>query len=228
MKTIVAVGAHIGDAELTSGPLLAQAVADGHRGVLVALTAGERGHPHMQPSEYRVQKLSEAQRFAANLGVEVIVFDDLEDGFLAMSDATAMRLAHLLKRFQSDLVTGHWYGSSHPDHVAAAQITAKAVFLAGVHAGGEPPLLQLPVLAHAENWEDMQSFRANRLVSIGEDAFAVWSSAIRGHEFAHGSFSGFRYIDYYTSLMTMKGCFADSPRACAFMVTNDERQLLDW
>lgn len=228
MKTIVAVGAHIGDAELTSGPLLAQAVQDGHRGVIVALTAGERGHPGMLPDEYRQQKLLEAQQFSTKLGVELIVFDDLRDGFLAATDATALRLSQILKSVKPSLVTGHWTGSGHPDHVAAAELTERAVFLSGIDADGAPPLKPVPTFARAENWEDMDSFTANRLVRIGDDAFNAWSDAIRHHAFAAGGFSGFRYIDYYSSLMTVKGCLADCPRACAFMVTNAEQQLLDW
>ena len=44
-KTIMAVGAHIGDAQLTCGMLLAKQAMQGDRVVIVDLTAGERGTP---------------------------------------------------------------------------------------------------------------------------------------------------------------------------------------
>jgi len=52
MTTYLAIGAHIGDMDLTAGPLLATATLAGHRAVLLALTPGERGHPTMPPAEY--------------------------------------------------------------------------------------------------------------------------------------------------------------------------------
>ena len=41
-KTILAVGAHIGDMELTCGALLAANAVHGGRSVTLALTAGEK------------------------------------------------------------------------------------------------------------------------------------------------------------------------------------------
>lgn len=46
-QTILAVGAHIGDMELTCGALLASCAANGGRAVTLALTAGEKGAPEV-------------------------------------------------------------------------------------------------------------------------------------------------------------------------------------
>ena len=43
--TVLAIGAHIGDAELTAGALLATAAVNGGKAVTLALTAGEKGAP---------------------------------------------------------------------------------------------------------------------------------------------------------------------------------------
>ena len=43
--TILAIGAHVGDAELTAGALLATCAVHGGRAVTLALTAGEKGAP---------------------------------------------------------------------------------------------------------------------------------------------------------------------------------------
>ena len=41
--TVLAIGAHIGDAELTAGALLASCAVRGGKAVTLALTAGEKG-----------------------------------------------------------------------------------------------------------------------------------------------------------------------------------------
>ena len=73
-KTIMAVGGHVGDAELTCGGVLATYALKGYQIITVALTGGERGNPsHMTVEEYRKQKEAEAQRFAELLGGEAIM-----------------------------------------------------------------------------------------------------------------------------------------------------------
>jgi hypothetical protein len=61
-RTVLAIGAHIGDMDLTAGPLLATHALAGHRTAILALTPGERGHPRMSPEEYREQKIAEGAR----------------------------------------------------------------------------------------------------------------------------------------------------------------------
>ena len=75
-KTILAVGAHIGDMELTCGALLAANAVNGGRSVTLALTAGEKGAPAgADVAEYRKSTIAEAEAFAAELGGEALVLD---------------------------------------------------------------------------------------------------------------------------------------------------------
>lgn len=60
-RTVLAIGAHIGDMDLTAGPTLAKLVLDGADATIVALTPGERGHPRLSPSEYKKQKIAEGE-----------------------------------------------------------------------------------------------------------------------------------------------------------------------
>lgn len=63
--TILAIGGHVGDAELTAGGVLAHHSLKGDHIVTLALTAGERGVPAGQDmAEYREQKVREAKAFA--------------------------------------------------------------------------------------------------------------------------------------------------------------------
>ncbi|MEG0693372.1 MAG: PIG-L family deacetylase, partial [Oscillospiraceae bacterium] len=73
-KTILAIGAHIGDMELTCGGVLASHALRGDNIITLALTAGEKGNPPtMSVSEYRTQKVQEATNFAEALGGKAIV-----------------------------------------------------------------------------------------------------------------------------------------------------------
>ena len=63
--TILAIGAHVGDAELTAGALLATCAVHGGRAVTLALTAGEKGAPAgADVAQYRKNKIAEAEAFA--------------------------------------------------------------------------------------------------------------------------------------------------------------------
>jgi LmbE family N-acetylglucosaminyl deacetylase len=63
--TILAVGGHIGDMELTAGMALAKHALEGAHIVILALTAGEKGAPAGRDiADYRKQKVGEAKSFA--------------------------------------------------------------------------------------------------------------------------------------------------------------------
>ncbi len=52
----MAIGAHIGDMELTAGGVLASMSLEGHKIITVALTSGEKGNPKdMDVKTYRKQ-----------------------------------------------------------------------------------------------------------------------------------------------------------------------------
>ena len=70
-KTILAIGAHVGDMELTVGGSLATCAREGGRIVTLALTAGEKGVPAGRDiAEYRPQNCADARAYAEKLGGE--------------------------------------------------------------------------------------------------------------------------------------------------------------
>jgi LmbE family N-acetylglucosaminyl deacetylase len=233
-RTVLAVGAHIGDMDLTAGPTLAKLILEGADATIVALTPGERGHPRLSPAEYKKQKLAEGSAFATAIGADFMVFDQ-SDGFLRDTDEVALELATVIREKQPDTLITHWKHSIHSDHENAARLSERARFLAGlpIDPSEEPTgpnadlvrkLAALPrhgvrSFLHAENWEDMEGFQPTQYVPIPDEAFYRWISAIRHQAFARGETYGFRYIDYYTALMTTRGCLAGYPRACAFHST---------
>ncbi|PMC75972.1 MULTISPECIES: PIG-L deacetylase family protein [unclassified Brachybacterium] len=216
-RTILAVGGHIGDMDLAAGPLLAQNVLDGGRSVLVALTAGERGHPRLGQQEYRAQKIAEAQEFARGIGAEFHLVGEVADGELTDVEQAARELVPLLREIRPELLIAHWPRSIHTDHTCASHAAQRARLLSGL-PGFAPELGErhgIAELLFTENWEDAEGFTPTCAAEISEDAFQAWSAAISGQAFARGETYGFRYIDYYTAQMTLRGCLAGLPRAVA-------------
>ena len=214
-RTVLAIGAHIGDMDLTAGPTLAKLVLEGTNATIVALTPGERGHPRLSPSEYKKQKIAEGEAFATAIGADFKVLDH-SDGFLPDTDDVALELAGVIREKQPDTIITHWKHSIHSDHENAARLAERARFLAGLPMDHELPRHSVRNFLHAENWEDLEGFHPSQYVPIPDEAFYRWISAIRHQAFARGETYGFRYIDYYTALMTTRGCLAGYPRACAF------------
>lgn len=216
-RTVLAVGGHIGDMDLTAGPTLAKMVEDGDRAILLACTYGERGHPRLSPDEYRIQKVREGEQFATEIGAEFRVLD-YSDGFLPDDDEAANQIADIIREVKPDIVITHWRESIHRDHERAAILVERARFLAALPVDSPLGRHGVKQILHADNWEDADGFSPDLYVPIPESAFRRWRAAMERQAFACGETYGFRYIDYYTAMMTAKGCLAGTDRACAFAV----------
>ena len=107
-KTIMAVGAHTGDAQLTCGMLLAKHAMQGDRVVIVDLTAGERGTPAgWTTPDFRKYNVECAAKFAEKIGGESIVLDT-PDGELYDSKEQELALAGLMRQYQVNAVFCPW------------------------------------------------------------------------------------------------------------------------
>ncbi len=217
-KTIMAVGAHTGDAQLTCGMLLAKHAMAGNHIITVDLTAGERGAPSgISTEEFRAMNVESARTFAAMLGGESYVFDD-PDGELEDTKETELRLARLMREKQADTVLYHWKNSMHKDHVCASRLTENAIFYASL---GSFPLDQLPPAPvrgsfYAENWEDAEGFVPYVYYDVTE-AFPLWKEAIVKLWLTEHS-RDFKYLRYYEALSVMRGALIKTDHAIAFGV----------
>ncbi|GAA0979895.1 hypothetical protein GCM10009555_045500 [Acrocarpospora macrocephala] len=224
-RTVLAVGGHIGDMDLTAGPALAKLIDDGDRAILLACTYGERGHPHLSPSEYRIQKIREGEQFAADIGAEFRVLD-YSDGFLPDNDEAANQIADIIRAEKPDTVITHWRKSIHRDHERAAILVERARFLASLPVDSPLGRHGVKQILHADNWEDAEGFSPDLYIPIPAAAFQRWRAAIEKQAFARGETYGFRYLDYYTAMMTAKGCLASTDRACGFAVAGSRSSEL--
>lgn len=223
-KTFLAIGAHIGDMDLTAGPLLAAASLAGHRTELLALTPGERGHPRMSPEDYKAQKIDEGQEFAEKIGAGFTVLD-YSDGFLPSNQQVYLEVADIVRELRPDMMVAHWNKSIHTDHGNASVIAEQARFYGGLPMEHELPRHGVSHFVYAENWEDTEEFAPSMYVPIPDEAFDRWHEAIQGQAFARGETYGFRYIDFYTAQMTTRGCLAGVPRACAFAAKEGHKNV---
>ena len=223
MATILAIGAHIGDMELTCGGVLASHALRGDAIVTLALTAGEKGNPpDLTVAEYRRQKVAEAHGFAQALGGRALVLDH-EDGMLRYDEKTVWQVCDLIREVRPDAMITHWRESVHKDHANTHHIVSDARYYAG-NAGfvRNAPAHACPKLYFAENWEDAKDFQPYLYVDISQGA-ELWRREVAKHWFVTHS-ADYRYLEYYDALSVCRGCESGFPRAQAFMVREQFRR----
>lgn len=227
-RTILAIGAHAGDVELTAGAVLLGAHQRGDRVVILHLTLGEGGNPKLSPAEYGAQKRREAEAVARDLGAEVM-FGPYRDGEIPNDDAARRYVADVMRQVKPTHLITHWKESLHKDHWITSAIVQEAVLLAAL------PGVQLAHPAHrgiravwyADNWEDATNFTPYVYVKVTESLDA-WRAAVSKYEFARGAIAGFPYVDYYTALATVRGAVVYKGKAVAFAVEPEaRRRVLD-
>lgn len=227
-RTVLAVGAHAGDVELTSGALLAKQHRLGDRVVILHLTLGEGGNPRIPSTQYAEQKRREAVEAAAALGAEVL-FGPYRDGQLPDDDAARRYVADVIRSVKPTFVITHWRESIHKDHAAASRIVTDAMLLASLDGvrTEHAPFRGVRAVWYAENWEDAAGFQPYVSIDV-TSAMDAWRSAVTKYEFVRGGISDFRYLDYYDALSVVRGALARKGRAESFDIdASGKRRILD-
>lgn len=225
-KVYMAIGGHIGDAELTSGCVLATKALEGHKIITVALTGGERGNPAgISVEDYRKQKIKEANQFAEMLNGEAIVLD-YADGELPDNKEVRLEVANLIRKYRPNAIFTHWPNSMHIDHHRTSLIVQDASFFAGIDMGDlvAGDRHYSPVY-FAENWEDADGFNPYIYIPCSVEGYELWKEAISKHWFIMNSKS-FRYFDYYTHLTYVRGALARTTHAQAFAVFDYQKKVI--
>lgn len=220
MAVIMAIGAHIGDMELTAGGVLAKEASKGNLIVLVALTAGEKGNPPgINSHDYRLQKIREAEEGAALLGGKSIVLD-IADGMINADNETAWRVCDIIREERPDILITHWEQSVHKDHMACHKVVRHARFYAA-NSGFERARAAHPCskLFFTENLEDKVGFQPFVYVDI-TDSYELWKKLVMTHEFTTKS-TDHRYWEYYDALSICRGEESKYHRAETFMVRSE-------
>lgn len=227
-RTILAVGAHAGDVELTSGALLAKQRRLGDRVVILHLTLGEGGNPRLAPEQYGAQKRREALEAARVLGAEAL-FAPYRDGELPDDDAARRYVADVIRQVKPTHVITHWRESIHKDHATTSRVVSDAVLLASLEGvrTAHAPHRGVRAIWFAENWEDAAGFQPFVFVDVTA-GMSVWREAVTKYEFVRGGISDFRYLAYYDALATVRGAVVRKTQAEAFDVdASGKRRVLD-
>ena len=226
-KTILAVGAHTGDAQLTCGMLLAKHAMAGDKVVIIDLTAGERSAPIGIPmEEFKQQNLAAANAFAQMLGGESI-FMDIPDGEVNLHPELEQRLSLIMREKKANAVLYHWQNSQQKDHAAAHTLTKSAIFMASLPAPGQVlPPAPISRAMYAENWEDAEGFSPYFYFDVS-DAFPLWKEAAKKLRPAENN-DGFKYLRYYEALGMLHGAVIGCDYASCFGTSySGRRQTLD-
>jgi N-acetylglucosamine malate deacetylase 1 len=215
-RTILAVGAHAGDMEISAGAVLARHARLGDRVVILHLSLGERGNPKMAPDIYGAQKRREAVAAARVMGAEVL-FGPYKDGEVPRSEEAAHFVADVIRSVQPTDIITHWVNSIHRDHAATSQVVRDGALLASLDGivAEHPPFRGVRGIYFAENWEDKDGFQPYIYVDVDND-IAKWKEAATQYEFIRGGISSFAYLDYYDALSRVRGAEAGRARAVAF------------
>ena len=225
-RTILAIGAHAADMELTAGPILAHQKLRGDRIVMLHLTLGEAGNPKLAPAKYAEQKRHEAEAAAKALGAEVIIGPYL-DALLPNDDAARRYVADIIRQVKPTYVITHWKNSIHKDHSATSAIVQDAILWTELEAvtTDHPAYRGVRGLYYADNWEDAEGFKPYLFVDVS-DAYEQWKQAIGDYEMVRGGISPFAYFDYYTAHLRELGALAGRKYAAALDVDESSKRVV--
>jgi len=227
-RTILAIGAHAGDMELTAGAVLIKQHKLGDRVVILQMTLGEGGNPRLSPAVYGAQKRREALAADSVIGAETI-FAPYRDGEIPNDDAARKYVADVIRTVKPAYIITHWSHSIHKDHSSTSLIVQDAVLLASLEGvvTQHPPHRGIRGVYYADNWEDGEGFSPYVYVGVA-DEMAQWREAVTKYEFVAGRISSFRYLDYYEGLSSVRGAISGKGKAVAFDIDAfGKRRVLD-
>ena len=216
IRTILAVGAHAGDMEITCGALLAKQSRLGDRVILLHLSLGEGGNPQLTTEAYGEQKKKEAQLAAGDLGAEVL-FGPYRDGEIPDDETSRRFVADVIRTVKPNYIITHWNNSIHKDHSITHSVVVDAVLLASL-AGVKtehPAYRGVRRVFYTENWEDKEGFSPYTYIDVSQD-LETWERSVKRYEFIRGGISSFPYFDYYRSLARVRGAENNFAGAVAF------------
>jgi LmbE family N-acetylglucosaminyl deacetylase len=225
-RTILAIGAHAADMDLTAGALLAHQKKLGDRVVLLHLTLGEAGNPKLSPDAYAAQKRQEAEAAARDIGAELIV-GPYADALLPNDDQARRYVADVIRQVRPTHVITHWKNGMHKDHRNTSAIVDDAVLFAELEAvkTEHPPWRGIRGVYYAENWEDADGFQPYLYVDVS-DAYEPWTKAIREYQMVRGGVSSFAYFQYYTALLQLRGALAGHKYAVALGLDDGAKRVV--
>ncbi len=173
---VLAVGAHPDDAEIGCAGLLLKAKERGLRTGILVLTRGEMGMFGDQET-----RLAEARSAAEILQVDEFRVLDMPDALLEFNTDNTLQVVRVLKELRPGLVLSPDAEDHHPDHLAAARLVERAVYLC-TRPGLFPE--HEPVLPRPRHLTFSLSFQRPVLPSVVidiTDVYGIKQKALQAH-----------------------------------------------
>lgn len=222
--SILAIGAHAGDVEISAGMALAHHVNLGRKVAICHVTLGEKGHPTKSVEAYENQKRDEAMAAADVISADIYTLP-FRDGELTANDEVKLAICDVIRDCKPDVILTHWKKSMHKDHIACNASVPDAMFYAAT--GGFERVLpphQAKSLYYTENWEDYQDFIPELYIEVADEDIAIWEKMVRKYALFRGDVVKFPYIDYYKSLARVRGIEVYTQHATAFGIPPGARR----
>lgn len=124
---ILAIGVHPDDVELGCSGTLINEIKKGKKIGIVDLTQGELGTRGTIETRYQ-----EAANAAMIIGASVRENLKMRDGFFKNDEEHQMKLIHVIRKYQPEIIIGNILHDRHPDHGRAGQLISDASFLSGL------------------------------------------------------------------------------------------------
>ena len=215
---ILAIGAHAGDAEISSGMALCHHVNQGKKVAMLHLTLGEKGSKDMTPERYAELKHTEAEYAAKAIGAHVY-FLPYKDGELPVNDEVKFGIADVIRECKPSIILTHWEKSIHKDHINTNLNVPDAIFYAGIEGfKRKNPAHYAGTLYFAENWEDREDFVPELYQEVTPEDMKLWEEMTGKYALFRGEVVKFPYVDYYRSLARVRGPEVGFDYATAFML----------
>ncbi len=125
--TILAIGVHPDDVELSCAGTLLVEKQNGKTAGILDLTRGELGT--RGSAETRLKEAEEAARI---MGMDTRNNLELADGFFTNDTDSKLKLVRALRKYQPEIVLCNAVEDRHPDHGRASQLVYDAGFLSGL------------------------------------------------------------------------------------------------
>ena len=225
VKHIMAIGAHIGDAELTTGKTLATHSLLGDRITTVAVTAGERGAPPGRDmAEFAKHNIECAKAFAGALSGKFICMG-YPDGEAPDNEELRHKICDIIRAEKPNVILTHWSDSLHKDHSVTSRAVQDAVFYAalrGFERENPPHWASGPY--YAENWEDSHGFEPYIFIDVTV-GYALWYEHIQKLWLTNNS-PWFKYREYYDALSRSRGALVHKERAECYAVSPYSKKVV--
>jgi len=149
--SVLVIGAHIDDCEITFGGTALEYTRQGHDVTFVSMTNGEAGHHEIGGLELTRRRRAEA-RAAAEVADVDYEFLDAHEGELRPTIENRNKVIRLIREVEPDIVFTHRPNDYHPDHRYTSDLVQDSAYMVTVpaicrdtpHLDYNPVMMYLP------------------------------------------------------------------------------------